>query len=319
MKLLIDGDVVRYRCGFAAQKTRYVVNLVDPDGREVSVAQFDNAKEANAHIKEKTPLAEKEGRTLHRFPVQEVEPVENALHSVKRMMQAMQDQWPDADMVVYFSCRTPDNWRTQFFPQYKANRPDRRPEHDKAIRDYMWKKYTVQMKDDLEADDLISMAATTCREAGEEYVVCSIDKDLKQIGGYFYDFVKDELEDINETQSNSLLEHQKITGDSVDNIPGLSGWGKAKAAKWLSSPAHTAWDAYQDFYDNIDIAWYHYCLNQALVTLPRSEHELRFLGREVEDAWKEVEAVQGLSEDAERDLAGPGTGESDTPEVKTSC
>ena len=312
MKLLIDGDVVRYRCGFAAQKTRYVVK-----GPLDFEQHFENAKEANAWMK----LPQHADLGLTREAYQEVEPVENALHSVKKMMQSMQDKWPDADLVVYFSCRTPDNWRTQFYPQYKANRPDRRPEHDKAIRDYMLKKYVVILGEaaGLEADDLISYAAHECREKQEDYIICSIDKDLKQISGPFYDFVKDELEDISRTNADSLLEHQKITGDSVDNIPGLSGWGKAKATKYLAIPGNDAWKCYQEFYDNVDIAWYHYCLNQALVTLPWSEYQLRWLGREVENAWEEVKAIQSLSEDAERDLAGTGTGEGDTPEVKAPC
>ena len=68
MKLLIDGDVVRYRCCFAAQKTRYVVNLQEIEsGKQLSVAQFDNAKEANAHIKLYEADAASDGCKLVRF------------------------------------------------------------------------------------------------------------------------------------------------------------------------------------------------------------------------------------------------------------
>ncbi len=58
MKLLIDGDVVRYRCGFAAQKTHYYVNqdLEVADGQimNVTINEFDNAKDCNAWMEGKS-------------------------------------------------------------------------------------------------------------------------------------------------------------------------------------------------------------------------------------------------------------------------
>lgn len=311
MKLLIDGDVVRYRCGFAAQKTRYVVyNEVNPESGKDPGTIFENAKEANAWMKE-------HGGRRESFP--EVEPVENALHSVKVMLQAIQDKWPDADMGVYFSCSTKDNWRTKLFPQYKANRPDRRPEHDAAIREYMNKRYRCITGKEDEADDLIAMTAETCRNKGEDYVICSIDKDLKQIGGKFYDFTKDTLEDIPLDEAAGLLELQKITGDSTDNIPGISGWGAAKAARWLAAGPQNAWDAYQEVFDNVEVAWYHYCLNQALVTLPSSETEKAFLVEEVEHARKEIESLQGIGAPGGDGPGSARVGETDTTEVETTC
>ena len=78
MKILVDGDVVLYRCGFAAQKTRYNVWTED----EQLVETCENAADANAIIEDYKPI------DLHKTSFLEVEPVENALHSVKRMMQA---------------------------------------------------------------------------------------------------------------------------------------------------------------------------------------------------------------------------------------
>lgn len=316
MKLLIDGDVVRYRCGFAAQKTHYYVNqdmeVADGQIMSVTVNEFDNAKDCNAWMEGKV------GLTRHASPV--VEPVENALHSVKLMMQAMQEKWPDAEVLNYFSCSTSENWRTtEIFPQYKANRPARRPEHDAAIREYMCKKYPTVLSNHLEADDMIAMQAETCRNDLEDYVVCSIDKDLKQIGGSFYDFTKDELTHTTKAEAGMLLQLQTITGDNVDNIPGLKGWGKAKAEKWMEMKAHSAWDAYKSVFEDLDVAWYQYCLNAALVTLPRSPEELDHLVDEVKSAQKEIKSFQEDCEGPSQEPAGPRVGTTDNPEVETSC
>lgn len=273
--LLVDGDVVRYRCGFAAQHTRYRY------GKEEQT--FDSAKEANYWINE---------RDLDpslRWSFLEVEPVENALHSVKLMMQSMQEKYPDAELEVYFSCPTPDNWRTRLYPQYKANRPDRKPEHDAAIRDYMANKYPVQCAEDLEADDFISIRAAECRAAGQLPIIATIDKDMDQIPGLHYDFVKDEEYEIDDDYADYVLEIQTISGDSTDNIPGLPGMGTKRAISALEQG--DAWDAYKSFYDDENMAWYHYHLNQALVTMPTCRADIDSMIRSVSE-WRKLSGQQ---------------------------
>lgn len=266
--LLVDGDVVRYRCGFAAQKTRYAV-AVDPgdpaEGRDAAQI-FENAKEANAFMKEHD--IPRSARTSFA----EVEPVENALHSVKIMMQRIQEKYPDAELEVYFSCPTPDNWRTQIYSQYKANRPDRRPEHDAAIREYMESRYDVRREPDLEADDAISIRARALTSAGDTPIVATIDKDMDQIPGLHYNFVKDEEYDIDPEYGDFILQIQCIAGDSTDNIPGIPGMGVAKARKALGEG--DAWDVYSGFYENDDMAMYHFLLNTALVLMPANREQI---------------------------------------------
>ena len=49
--------------------------------------------------------------TINHF-IMEIDDVSHALHTVKRVMGSIQAQFADGDMVSYFSCSTPDNWRT---------------------------------------------------------------------------------------------------------------------------------------------------------------------------------------------------------------
>jgi 5'-3' exonuclease len=258
--ILVDGDVVLYRVGFAAQKTRYEVWTED----EQLVEVCDNAADANA-------LMADYGVDLHKTPMLEVEPVENALHSCKLLLQSIQDKYPDEQVTVYFSCSTADNFRKTFYAQYK-NRPARRPEHYAAIKEYMWKKYTCQVDPTLEADDLIAIAAAQYPGS----VVVTNDKDMDQIPGLHFDFTKDREYVITEGEAREALEMQTIMGDSTDNIQGISGWGKVKAAQWLASEG-TAWDAYQKVYDVPEMAEWQYMLNRALVRLASTEKERRFI------------------------------------------
>ena len=179
--ILVDGDVVRYRCGFASQKTRYIVNrtVINRDGDEqsISVNQFDNAKEANAWMKD--ALDHNPDDKLVRFPVLEVEPLAHALRNVQTLMDSIQQRYPEHAMTVFFSCPTANNWRTQFYPQYKANRKPRKAEHDADIQKYMQYNYHYESNETMEADDLISIWAHEHKGS----IIATNDKDMDQIPG----------------------------------------------------------------------------------------------------------------------------------------
>jgi DNA polymerase-1 len=82
-----------------------------------------------------------------------------------------------------------------------------------------------------EADDAIGIRAYSLGE--EDYVICSIDKDLDNIRGKHYNFVKNEHYNITEEVAIKNFYRQVLTGDRVDNVPGLAGIGPKKADKIL--------------------------------------------------------------------------------------
>jgi 5'-3' exonuclease len=90
--------------------------------------------------------------------------------------------------------------------------------------------FSVQEKQ--EADDAIGIRAYTLGE--EDYVICSIDKDLDNLRGKHYNFVKNEAYYVTEENAIKNFYRQILTGDRVDNIPGLSGIGPKKAEKILA-------------------------------------------------------------------------------------
>ena len=111
---------------------------------------------------------------------------------------------------------------------YKGNRKDaKRPVHYQAIRNHL-QRLGAELVEGQEADDAVAIEAT--KTGGW---IVSIDKDLDQVSGWHYNFVKKERYFITPEEGMKNLYTQVLTGDRTDNIIGLKGIGPAKAAKLL--------------------------------------------------------------------------------------
>jgi 5'-3' exonuclease len=113
---------------------------------------------------------------------------------------------------------------------YKGNRPTEKPEHLETIRQHLLDYHPSTLSSDEEADDMIAIEAT---QRGSECVVCSIDKDLDQIPGKHYNFVKDIRYTVTPWDGLVFFYSQILTGDRIDNVIGIRGIGPAKASKAL--------------------------------------------------------------------------------------
>ncbi len=127
--------------------------------------------------------------------------------------------------------------KKDFVGTYKSSRPSR-PDffihYSPLIKDYLINRWQFQVVEKIEADDACSILAAQLRRENKKYVVCGIDKDLKQIPGTHYNYKTKESTVISQEEADHLLFLQTLTGDSVDSIPGLPGIGPAKAQKILS-------------------------------------------------------------------------------------
>jgi len=150
---------------------------------------------------------------------------------------------------------------------YKGNRKDaKRPIHYDAIRTHLQRLGAVLVEGQ-EADDAVAIDAT---ESGGWIV--SIDKDLDQVAGWHYNFVKHEEYYITEEEGLRNLYTQVLTGDRTDNIIGLKGIGPKKAAKLLEDckTEREYYDACLKAYDgnelrvieNLNLLWLRRAPNQ---------------------------------------------------------
>lgn len=84
-----------------------------------------------------------------------------------------------------------------------------------------------------ETDDMVASHARLLREDNTPHIICSTDKDLKQIPGTHLNPTKMEFLEVDPTEAQASLWLQALMGDSVDNIPGLPKCGPVSAQKIL--------------------------------------------------------------------------------------
>ena len=172
-------------------------------------------------------------------------PVNAVYGFVTMFMRLLKNVSCDYCLVLFDAKR--ENFRNEFFPEYKTNRSET-PEllipqfeliHE-AVK-VMGLPYVEQ--NGYEADDLIATYAKKSLEKGYEVVIVSADKDLMQLirdGVSFYDGMKDKYftpEDVKEkfgVYPDKVAEVQALSGDKIDNVPGVPGIGPKTAAELIN-------------------------------------------------------------------------------------
>ena len=189
--ILIDGDMLVYRVGFAC----------DEESEDVAVQTLDNY--------------------------------------LSEMVMDLSEHYTSS--IVYLTGK--GNFRDEVATTqpYKGNRDNKRvPVHKNLLRDYMITEWNAQVVNGMEADDAIAIKAT---ELDHDVIICSLDKDFKQIPCRMYDYTKKNLNAFNSDDAMRWLYKQALMGDRVDNIPGIHGIGPKKADK-IIDPCTTEWECY---------------------------------------------------------------------------
>ncbi len=168
-----------------------------------------------------------------------------ALRGVLSMLRRIaEDERPDYFAVVFDA--PGKTFRDDWYPEYKANRtpmPDDlgrqiAPLHE-LIRANGW---PLLMIDGVEADDVIGTLVREASAKGIAAVVSTGDKDLAQLvrpGVKLVNTMSNETLDEAGViakfgvRADQLLDLLTLTGDSIDNVPGVPKVGPKTAAKWL--------------------------------------------------------------------------------------
>ena len=169
-----------------------------------------------------------------------------ALRGVLSMLRRLViDDKPDYFAVVFDA--PGKTFRDDWYADYKANRasmPDDltlqiAPLHE-LVRAHGW---PLLMVDGVEADDVIGTLAREATAAGIATTISTSDKDLAQLVAPGITLVN--------TMTNERLDHEGVvakfgvrpdqvldlltlTGDAIDNVPGVAKVGPKTAAKWLA-------------------------------------------------------------------------------------
>ena len=232
-KLLIDGDVIAYRAGFASEKTKYLATSATDGG--VVWGTADSAKDI-AHV----------GGCV--WTRKELQPVDQALLITNVMINDIKERYAAENLTPVVCLTGTGNFRHSVATRatYKGNRSGSVPPvHLKAIRQHLTDKGAVVSAGE-EADDVLGILAT--ENPGS--IIASIDKDLMMIPGRNYNFVTKEETTISPKQAMLNFYAQVLSGDSVDNIPGVAGIGPVKAARLVADCAtpKICWQRIVDVY-----------------------------------------------------------------------
>lgn len=138
-----------------------------------------------------------------------------------------------SEFEVWLSAPKEENFRYSLFPEYKAGRPPH-PKHLYHVKQYLQREWGAQIANKAEADDALGIAQSVSEEPT---IICTIDKDLRQVPGEHYHFVNRERVIVSPMEGLRNFYTQILLGDTTDNIrkpEHLNGFGKAKVARFLA-------------------------------------------------------------------------------------
>lgn len=217
MKALIDGDIIVYRCAFAAEHNMRQLTWSDEEGNHYTET-FQYRKDMLRFI---------EGNKLTDYSIEttlDVEPLENVLFNVKSTISTILGAVKPSEYLVVLSGKGNFRFDAATIKKYKGNRDmDKRPHWYNEARDYLTRYYDSVVTENEEADDVLA------REQTDDTVIVSLDKDLLQVPGRHYNWVSDKKVLVSKETALKNLYTQVLTGDSTDNIPGIYGIGPKKA------------------------------------------------------------------------------------------
>ncbi|MGB9715522.1 MAG: DNA polymerase I [Thermodesulfovibrionales bacterium] len=174
----------------------------------------------------------------------------NAVYGFTNMLlKIIREKKPDG-IAVSFDSPVPTK-RHILFEEYKAHRPEtpvglieQMPHIRRIISAFNIKVFE---KPGYEADDIIGTVSRRLASEGMDIYIVSADKDMLQLvdkGIKIYDPLKDRILDKEYVMERFGIEPKRIpefmalTGDAVDNIPGIKGIGE-KTAKEILSAVHS--------------------------------------------------------------------------------
>lgn len=171
----------------------------------------------------------------------------NAVHGFARFLLELIDRARPQNIAIAFDEALDSCFRNSLYPQYKANREPAPEElrrqfgHCRALCEALG--LAVLSHGEYEADDLIGSAAWAARANGFRSVIVSADKDLSQLLGEHdeqWDFARGQrwgaagVPERHGVHAHQIADYLALTGDAVDNIPGVPGIGAKTAAALLA-------------------------------------------------------------------------------------
>jgi len=156
-----------------------------------------------------------------------------AMKMVERDLTRLKQEfmWDVPKVILFFSDSV--NFRKKIFPEYKGHRNRKKPCGYKKVISELSKRYEVIRLPELEADDAMGIYAT----ANVGNIICSPDKDMRQIPGKLYDMKEVTTIEPEEGEKWHLI--QTLAGDQTDGYSGVPGIGIKRAVSLFEEDGYT--------------------------------------------------------------------------------
>lgn len=149
--------------------------------------------------------------------------------------------WDVPELILFFSDSV--NFRKSIQPSYKGHRNRKKPCGYKRVINRLKTEYKVVIMPTLEADDALGIYAT--QNPGS--VICSPDKDMRQIPGKLFDM--SELMNVEEAEGKRWHLIQTLAGDQTDGYSGVPGIGVKRAVTLFEEKGYSWKTVVQAFAD----------------------------------------------------------------------
>ncbi|MET3653399.1 DNA polymerase I [Dyella japonica] len=168
-----------------------------------------------------------------------------ALFGVVNMLRATLKAKPD--YVAFVSDAPGPTFRNELYDQYKANRPpmpdDLRAQVEPMLAIVGALGFPILRVGGVEADDVIGTLTEQAHAQGIEVEISTGDKDLAQLVRPGVTLVNTMTNTTTDdagvmdkfgVKPSQIVDFLSLTGDSIDNVPGVPKCGPKTAAKWLA-------------------------------------------------------------------------------------
>lgn len=184
----------------------------------------------------------------------------NALYGFCRFVGDFMEKVTPEYVAILFDDNLSESFRTEIYPEYKANREPAPPELKRQFeqcRRYVRALGVMEHASPAyEADDLIGTLVEHGRRNGRPSTIVTRDKDLTQLMSkedVFWDFAGngklryDQIPDSFGVWPEQIADFLALAGDAVDNIKGVPGVGKKTATVLLQH-----FGSLEKIYENIE-------------------------------------------------------------------
>lgn len=171
----------------------------------------------------------------------------NAVHGFARFLLDFLEHTRASHVVAAFDIALASSFRNAIYPAYKANREPAPPELKRQFeycRELAAAFGLAVLADAAyEADDLIGSVLQAMRAHGLRTVIVSADKDFGQLLEHDveqWDYARGQRWDASGVparlgvEARQVVDFLALTGDAIDNIPGVPGIGAKSAAALLA-------------------------------------------------------------------------------------